>query len=518
MPNCADAKPVTRNEGPRRTPTLLRGSLLRRAPGCLRHGRHYAAAIGLVGWLGSCTANSPTVKEGADTHDRSNDASASQGAAPATSESTNGPPPNGSASTHGQESGGEASYTTSAETVPPLSSDGATSNSSEANASTPVHDTTADGDLGAYPLDPSASSRGGTMTFTNVGAPGWWPRRVDRPSGDPACDYKDGTDTWGGECCMTEHHTESSQLAPFDEEMTLILKAIDVKQLAVYQPTVDSSEAPWTRITAWDRASSVSENLWFTQNGDGSAEFPGDLTRNDCVGYLSQAPLIDCNAAEYYCPDDPGILHHGFKGSKLVVFLGSMVFDDTHVEACDGQGQGHPGPWVAFVASELIRDGGRKWNGACNCYSKTGSVGDGCGEINVFEVVMDDNAYSNREFASTGVRSYQAGHVGGSVCGQDCTREAFPDDVEVVDACAQRAYTAGPELEVGGATDGCPVWRRPNGDRYFFILLDESRRTIQVAVIHPENIPNPASGLLPRLPRDLERRDVDALLEMRLPE
>jgi hypothetical protein len=262
----------------------------------------------------------------------------------------------------------------------------------------------------------------------------------------------------------------------------------------------------------------VSENVWFTQNGAGSAMFPGNLTHDDCVGYLTQAPLLDCSEAEYYCPDDPGILHRGFTGSKLVVFLGSMTFDDAGVAACNGDGAGHPGPWVAFVASELVRDGGRKWNGACNCYSKTGSVGDGCGEINVFEVVMDDNAHSNREFASTGVRSYQAGHVGGSVCGENCSRDAFAADVEVVDACGQRAYTSGPELTVGGDTDGCPVWRRPNGDRYFFILLDESQRTIQVAVIHPDNIPQAAASLLPRLPRQLERRDVDALLQLRLPD
>jgi Putative TOS1-like glycosyl hydrolase (DUF2401) len=373
-------------------------------------------------------------------------------------------------------------------------------------------------DLGAYPFTPSPATRGGTMTFTNVGAPGWWPRRLDRESGDPACDYKDGTDTWGGQCCMTEHHTESAQLAPFDEEMTLILKAINVKQLAVYQPTLESSDAAWSRVTAWNGATGASDNVWFTQNGDGSPTFPGDLTKNDCVGYLTQAPLVDCDAADYYCPNDPGILHHGFKGSKLVVFLGSMDFDDSGVQACDGDGAGHPGPWVAFVASELVRDGGRKWNGLCNCYSRTGSVGDGCGEINVFEVVMDDNAYSNREFASTGVRSYQAGHVGGSVCGEDCDRNAFPDDVEVVDACAQGAYSAGPELAVGGETDGCPVWRRPNGDRYFFILLDETQRQIQVGVIHPDNIPSAASGLLPRLPKDMAREVVDALLDMRLPE
>lgn len=373
-------------------------------------------------------------------------------------------------------------------------------------------------DLGAYPFTPSSETRGGTMTFTNVGEPGWWPRRLDKEAGDPACDYKDGTDTWGGHCCMTEHHTDSTELAPFDEEMTLILKAIDVKQLAVYQPSQASSDVPWQRVTAWRGDTGVSDNLWFTQNGDGSATFPGDLTHNDCVGYLTQAPLVDCSEQDYFCPDDPGILHHGFSGSKLIVFLGSMVFDDAQVAKCDGDGAGHPGPWVALVASELVRDGGRKWNGACNCYSKTGSVGDGCGEINVFEVVMDDNAYSNREFASTGVRSFQAGHVGGAVCGEDCERDAFPDDADVVDACAHDGYTRGPELEVGGETDGCPVWRRPNGDRYFYILLDESRRSIQVGIVHPGNIPNPAAKLLPQLPKTLERDTIDAMLTMHLPE
>lgn len=373
-------------------------------------------------------------------------------------------------------------------------------------------------DLGAYPFAPSSETRGGTMTFTNVGEPGWWPRRLDKAAGDPACDYKDGTDTWGGHCCMTEHHTDSTELAPFDEEMTLILKAIDVKQLAVYQPTEASSNVQWQRVTAWRGDTGVSDNLWFTQDGDGSATFPGDLTHNDCVGYLTQAPLVDCSEQDYFCPDDPGILHHGFSGSKLIVFLGSMVFDDAGVAACNGDGAGHPGPWVALVASELVRDGGRKWNGACNCYSRTGSVGDGCGEINVFEVVMDDNAYSNREFASTGVRSFQAGHVGGAVCGEDCDRDAFPADADVVDACAQDGYSRGPELEVGGETDGCPVWRRPDGDRFFYILLDESRRSIQVGIVHPANIPSPAAGLLPQLPKDLERDTIDAMLTMRLPE
>jgi len=317
---------------------------------------------------------------------------------------------------------------------------------------------------------------------------------------------------------MKQQATDSTTLAPFDEEMTLILKAIDVKQLAVYQPESTAMGA-WQRVTDWDRRRGSGNNLWFTQKGDGSPTFPGDLTKNDCVGYLSQAPLFPCgDGSNYYCPSDPGVLHRGFSGSKLIVFLASMSFDDAAVAACDGDGAGHAGPWVAFVASELIRDGGRKWNGLCNCYSKTGSVGDGCGEINVFEVVMDGNDYSNREFASTGVRSFQAGHVGGAVCGSGCDRGAFAGDVEVVDACAKTAYSTGPEIAVAGDTDGCPVWRRPDGDRYFFILLDEAERMIQVGVIHPAAIPARAAGVLPALPGKLSRSTIDALLDLRLPE
>ncbi len=355
------------------------------------------------------------------------------------------------------------------------------------------------------------------MTFTNIGAPGWWPRRLEREPGDPACDYQDGTDTWGGHCCQQRFETTNEDLAPFDEEMTLILKALAVQQLAIYQPATDQAEALWTRVTAWDSRSG-GENLWFTQQGEGSTTFPGDLTANDCVGYLMQEPRFDCgDGRDYFCPDDPGILHRGYAGSKLVVFLGSMTFDDARVTACGGNEPGHPGPWVAFVASELVRDGGRKWNGLCNCYSKTDSVGDGCGEINVFEVVLDDNEYSNREFASTGVRSYQAGHVGGSVCGADCQRDAFPLDVEVVDACSGQAYATGPELVAGGAADGCPVWRRPQGDRYFFILLDAATRVIQVGVLHPANLPPAAGELLPELPGSVARSTIDGLVALRLP-
>jgi len=373
--------------------------------------------------------------------------------------------------------------------------------------------------LGAFPVDLSPVSRGGTITFTNVGAPGWWPRRLNREQGDPACDYKDGTDTWGGHCCLAEHATASSSLSPFDEEMALILEAVNVRQRAVDQPQGPGAQDDWRRVSWWDARDGLAHNLWFTQNGNGSTSFPGDLTRDDCNGYVMHEPAWECgDGRDHYCQNDPGIEHLGWSGSKLVVFLASMTFEDADVHPCGGSGAGHPGPWVAFDASALYRDGASKWDGQCNCYSKTGTVGEGCGEINVFEVVLDDNQYSNREFTSTGVRSYQAGHVGGSVCGAACDTSEFPSDAAVVDACSHQAYGTGPVVEVGGKADGCPVWRRPWGYRYFTLLLDQSVRAIQVAFIHPQRIPEAARALLPDLPGALHRKAIDDLMNLRLPE
>lgn len=369
-----------------------------------------------------------------------------------------------------------------------------------------------------HTVDASVVTRGGTMTFTNIGATGWWPRRLNKPNGDAACDYKDGTDTWGGVCCMEKHFTESDRISPFDEEMILILKTLNVKQLAVYQPAKSSPATSWELISFFDDRDTAASNLVFTGGGDEYAVFNGSLTGDDCVWYVMQNQPFGCDDFdEYFCPEDPGINHLGWSGSKLIAFLGNMTVDDSTVGACSGDGSGHPGPWVAFVAAELIRDGARKWNGLCNCYSRTDSVGDGCGEINVFEVVMDNNDYSNREFISTGIRSFQAGHIGGSVCGAGCARDDVADDVEVVDACSRTAYVAGPEVVAGGASDGCPVWRRPVGDRVFLILLDEETRTIQVAIIHPSNIPDPLRDIFPEFPSRISRDTVDGLIGMRLP-
>jgi hypothetical protein len=61
------------------------------------------------------------------------------------------------------------------------------------------------------------------------------------------------------------------------------------------------------------------------------------------------------------------------------------------------------------------------------------------------------------------------------------------------------------------------VWRRPLDDRFFVILLDESARTVQVAVIPPGAIPPPLTPLFPALPDVVPRNIIDALLALRLP-
>ncbi|HOU93545.1 MAG TPA: hypothetical protein PLU22_20980, partial [Polyangiaceae bacterium] len=71
--------------------------------------------------------------------------------------------------------------------------------------------------------------------------------------------------------------------------------------------------------------------------------------------------------------------------------------------------------------------------------------------------------------------------------------------------------------EVDGATDGCPVWRRPEGDRYLYILLDEVTRSIVVGVVHPQNLPAAAAPLLPELPGALTRAAIDGIAALRLP-
>ncbi len=62
------------------------------------------------------------------------------------------------------------------------------------------------------------------------------------------------------------------------------------------------------------------------------------------------------------------------------------------------------------------------------------------------------------------------------------------------------------------------AFRRPsNGYRFFLMLLDVRTRTVQLALIHPANVPSSVSSVLPGLPDQIGRAAIDAVLALRLP-
>ncbi|MCA9627382.1 MAG: hypothetical protein KC766_06940 [Myxococcales bacterium] len=48
------------------------------------------------------------------------------------------------------------------------------------------------------------------------------------------------------------------------------------------------------------------------------------------------------------------------------------------------------------------------------------------------------------------------------------------------------------------------------------MLFDEPKRTIQLAIIHPDAVPSGAAAIVPGLPAKLPRQAIDALLDLRL--
>lgn len=380
------------------------------------------------------------------------------------------------------------------------------------------------------PVNTGAPTRGGTLTFTSIGAPGWWGRVVEKPVGDPACNVESRNIPlpWGDmACCRTRHEVTSNRLTPFNEQQTLVLDGpMRVRQLAVYQPLQDGSGS-WAIRSFWDRRDAGHPfNLHFSGPDDARA-FSGDLG-NNCSFFAMQARPFPCGpGSDPYCPVS-ALSYDGWAGSKLFVVLASMPYaEDAALRplSClaDGQDEkAEDSPWIGLSASELDRDG---WSGysPCHCFANTdGGVGDGCGQINVFEVIAESSGsrWGNRDMVSTGIRSYQVGSLGGVTCGiQGCTMDHFAADADLLDANGLRAMTHGAAIDADhrASAEG-PMWRRARDDRYYVFLLDEGARTVQVAVLHPGNLPAAIHALLPALPNEVPGTAIDALLDLSLPQ
>ncbi|HVY25490.1 MAG TPA: DUF2403 domain-containing protein [Polyangiaceae bacterium] len=363
--------------------------------------------------------------------------------------------------------------------------------------------------------DLDTASDGGTLTFTNLGKVGFYPSRRDPASG--TCDvYSNGT------CCMTKHPLADDKLTPWNEELIVTLRGpIQLKQFVVY--TADDTGMNWNVQSAWDsQAPANAFGIAFDGNATKNAKFAGTIG-SECVADAMTDKAFPCGPNSVpYCPaGGGGPKNYGWSGSKLFVMTARMpMMGGDKLDAATACGTGtsngwYNAPWIGISLGELIREG--KF-GDCNCYGKTPPewyAGDGCGQINAFEVVNDNNDYQNFDVFSSNIFAYY-GNVGEGPCGKNCNLTGV-GPADLIDKATSMPAAKGGVTAFGG-TAAHVAFRRPTeGYRYVLALFDVNTRQMQLAIIHPSKIPAAAAGLLPTLPRSLGRATIDSLLAMRLP-
>jgi hypothetical protein len=366
-----------------------------------------------------------------------------------------------------------------------------------------------DGDLDAV-------SDGGTLTFQSLGKAGFYPSRRDPASG--MCDvYSNGT------CCMTKHQLTDDKLTPWNEELIVTLRGpIQLKQFVVYTEAADGMK--WDVQSAWDsKDPATAFGIAFDGNATKGAKFAGTVG-SECVADAMTDKAFPCGPGSVpYCPaGGGGPKNYGWSGSKLFVMTARMpMMGGAKLDAATACGTGtsngwYNAPWIGISLGELVREG--KF-GDCNCYGKTPPewyAGDGCGQINAFEVVNDNNDYQNFDVFSSNIFAYY-GNVGEGPCGKNCNLSGV-GPADLIDKATSKPAAKGGVTTFGG-TAAHVAFRRPTeGYRYVLALFDVNTRTMQLAIIHPSKVPVAAAGLLPALPKTLDRATIDALLGMRLPQ
>jgi hypothetical protein len=358
-------------------------------------------------------------------------------------------------------------------------------------------------------LDAGPPSNGATITFTGIGAAGWMPSRRDPASGP--CDA-----TSSGTCCMTKLNISGDQLTPWDQDLILTLRGpMRVAQLAVYQPL--AGDAGWALTARWDTQgkAGIAFNGKATRDGD----FAG-IVGSQCLVNVSTDVVFPCGpGSSPYCPAGSG-KYHGFTGSKLFVLLASMPHAGTAAlpaaQSCstDTSNGWYDAPWIGLSHGELIRAGAFQ---SCQCYDKTpGSLkGDGCGQINAFEVVNDNNSSKNLDLFSTNFFGYQ-GYVGEGPCGTACNVAALDPAVDLVNKKTSQEAAAG-ALSSPGMGPGAAFRRPATGYRYFLVLMNAGARIVQMAMISPAKVPASLTTFLPALPGSVSQATIEALMQLRLP-
>ncbi len=388
--------------------------------------------------------------------------------------------------------------------------------SSGSDAETGADPTGGDGGgLGAAEFEDGeldAPSHGGTITFQQIGAAGWYPSRRDPELGPCDAYEADG-------CCLAKHEVAGEQLTPWDEDLIMTLRGpLQIKQFAAYRPEVGGA---WSLVSSWDeRWPAEGEGLAFTGNDSENGGFAG-VVGTECLVDVSTDREFACGAGSVpFCPASDEPRYEGWAGSKLFVLLARMPHADSGLigAPCSDNmnGNWYDAPWIGLSHGELVRAGAFS---GCQCYAKNPEewyLGDGCGQFNVFEVVNDNNDFQNFGVFSTNFFGY-GGYVGEGPCGGGCDVSKLGPEVDLIDK--------GENVEAGQGAVATPgqgpgaAFRRPvEGYRYFIVLMDTNTRTVQLAVVHPQQVPGELAPLLPNLPAKVSQAAITDALALRLPE
>jgi hypothetical protein len=368
--------------------------------------------------------------------------------------------------------------------------------------------------FGPGDLDPP--SNGGTITFEQIGATGWYPSIRDPAKGPCTVD----TDA-GGSCCLDQYTITSNALTPWSEELIMTLRGpMVVKQLAVYQPSSAQSGTDWSLVSAWDdRTPGQTSGVAYEGDATPKAPFAGGVG-SECLVNVSTAQAFPCGAGSVpYCTSSSSNHDYGWAGAKLFVVLAKMPHAGASgtPASCSTTttGNWYDASWIGLSVGELVRAGAFS---SCQCYAKDpakGYLADGCGQFNVFEVVNDNNQYKNLDVFSTDMIDY-AGYVGQGPCGSACNVATLPAAADLIDKANDTEAAVGAVATPAGGP-GAALRRPEAGYRYFLIALDVASRTVQLALVHPMNVPKAIGALLPDLPGTIPSTTVGAVLALRLP-